>query len=259
MTPKRTRHESTQCEVRTQRSYYAHPWATLRKLWSNFLTFAMNALVARLQDRTSFASDDQADYADELAQELVALQSIYGNEQVELKSGAKVREPITFQVQLPCEDMGHNVCIKFQIQLPIGYPNCHEPPQIELVNRFLQPFHTDESVRHAVQNTFSPHGAAPWTQGEPVLFQGIDTAYELVLNWWKTKRRTIPPQQSPLLQAPKPTATMSPSRRQINLDTLVQSDLISERKSEFLGHAAHITHPDDVRYIKLTRCRCLSF
>lgn len=34
MTPKRTRHESTQCEVRTQRSYYAHPWATLRKLWS---------------------------------------------------------------------------------------------------------------------------------------------------------------------------------------------------------------------------------
>ena len=82
--------------------------------------FAMNALVARLQDRTSFASDDQADYAEELAQELVALQSIYGNEQVELKSGAKVREPITFQVQLPCEDMGHNVCIKFQIQLPIG-------------------------------------------------------------------------------------------------------------------------------------------
>ena len=105
----------------------------------------MNALVVRLQDRTSFASDDQADYAEDLAQELIA--------------------------------------IKFQIQLPKGYPNCHEAPQIELVNRFLPPFHTDESVRHAVQDTFSPHGAAPWTQGEPVLFQGIDTAYELVLDW----------------------------------------------------------------------------
>ena len=42
----------------------------------------MNALVVRLQDRTSFASDDQADYAEELAQELIALQSIYGSEQV---------------------------------------------------------------------------------------------------------------------------------------------------------------------------------
>ena len=219
----------------------------------------MNALVVRLQDRTSFASDDQADYAEELAQELVALQSIYGSEQVELKSGPKLGEPITFQVQLPCEDMGHDICIKFQIQLPKGYPNCHEAPQIELVNRFLPPFHTDESVCHAVQDTFSPHGAAPWTQGEPVLFQGIDTAYELVLDWWKTKRRTIPPQQSPLPHAPKPTVTKSPPQRQINLDTLVRSDLISERKSEFLGHAAHITHPDDVRYIKLTRCRCLSF
>lgn len=37
MTPKRTRHESTQCELRTQHSRNAHPWATLRKLWSNFL------------------------------------------------------------------------------------------------------------------------------------------------------------------------------------------------------------------------------
>ena len=73
----------------------------------------MNALVVRLQDRTSFASDDQADYAEELAQELVALQSIYGSEQVELKSGPKLGEPITFQVQLPCEDMGHDICIKF--------------------------------------------------------------------------------------------------------------------------------------------------
>lgn len=218
----------------------------------------MNALVARLQDRTSLVGEEQGGYAEALAQELIALESIYGSDHIELKSGINLHEPITFQAQLPCEDMGQDVCIKLQIQLPTGYPNCHEAPLIELVNRFLPPFHTDEAVRLAIQDTFSPHGAAPWIRGEPVLFQGIDAAYETVRSWWETRTRTIPPKQSQH-QAPPPASTIYSPQRQIDLGSLVQSDLISERKSEFLGHAAHINHPDDVCHIKLTRYRFLSF
>lgn len=223
-----------------------------------FTSFPMNALVARLQDRTSSASEEQAYYAEELAQELVALESIYGSDHLELKSGINLHEPITFQVRLPCEDLGQDVCIKLQIQLPMKYPNCHEAPHIEIVNRLLPPFHIDDTVRLAIQETFSPHGAAPWNLGEPVLFQGIDAAYETIRNWWETRIRIIPTKQSQQ-HAPSPDTITSPTQRQIDLDSLVQGELISERKSEFLGHAARITHPDDVRYIKLIRYRFLSF
>mgnify|MGYP002759318053 FL=1 len=60
----------------------------------------MNALIEALQDTQRFPSEKQANNADELAHELIALQSIYGMEEVELKSGANVDEPTLFVVRL---------------------------------------------------------------------------------------------------------------------------------------------------------------
>lgn len=210
----------------------------------------MEALIANLQNRQQFADDEQASIANDLAQELIVLQSIYGNENVELKSSASVHEPVTFQVQLMCADMKDNdIHIKLQVQLPEGYPICDEAPTMELVNRTVGIYQVDPSVRRDIAGMFGPTGATPWASGEPVLFQGIDTAYEKIRNWLEDKVRSAPPKSFQKLDTPSAvSAAPKPVQRQVNFDSLVHSDIITERKSEFLGHAARITHPDDVRF-----------
>ena len=208
----------------------------------------MDALIARLQDKHLFVDQEHAYNADDLAQELIALQSIYGENNIELKSTANVHEPITFQVQLECTDIAGDEHIKLQVQLPKGYPNCDEAPAMELVNRTVGPHHVDEPIRHDITSMFGPSGSMPWARGEPVLFQGIDAAYEKLRNWVDERAHSAPYKPNPVSQAPSAAgAALPPVQRQVDLQSLVHSDPIAERKSEFLGHAARITHPDDVR------------
>ena len=210
----------------------------------NFHLVKMNALIDALQDTERFPSEKQANNANELAHELIALQSIYGTEEVELKSGANVDEPTLFVVRLPCEKSG-DFHVKLQVRLPKGYPNCDEAPALELVNRTLGSFQIDDAIRDKLSHTFSPEGSAPWVKGEPVLFQGIDSASESLQDWWDERSKSVSHEDD---EAPRDAhqKPQTASSRQADLRSLVHSDTILERKSEFLGHAARISHPDEV-------------
>lgn len=205
----------------------------------------MNALIEALQDTQRFPSEKQANNADELAHELIALQSIYGMEEVELKSGANVDEPTLFVVRLPWQKSGGDIHVKLQVRLPKGYPNCDEAPTLELVNRTLGSFQIDDAIRDKLSHTFSPEGSAPWVKGEPVLFQGIDSASESLQDWWDERSKSVSHEDD---EAPRDAhqKPQTASSRQADLRSLVHSDTILERKSEFLGHAARISHPDEV-------------
>lgn len=210
----------------------------------NFHLAKMNALIEALQDTQRFPSEKQANNADELAHELIALQSIYGMEEVELKSGANVDEPTLFVVRLPWQKSG-DIHVKLQVRLPKGYPNCDEAPTLELVNRTLGSFQIDDAIRDQLSHTFSPEGSAPWVKGEPVLFQGIDSASESLQDWWDERSKSVSHEDD---EAPRDAhqKPQTASSRQADLRSLVHSDTILERKSEFLGHAARISHPDEV-------------
>lgn len=211
----------------------------------NFHLAKMNALIEALQDTQRFPSEKQANNADELAHELIALQSIYGMEEVELKSGANVDEPTLFVVRLPWQKSGGDIHVKLQVRLPKGYPNCDEAPTLELVNRTLGSFQIDDAIRDKLSHTFSPEGSAPWVKGEPVLFQGIDSASESLQDWWDERSKSVSHEDD---EAPRDAhqKPQTASSRQADLRSLVHSDTILERKSEFLGHAARISHPDEV-------------
>ncbi|WFD27259.1 hypothetical protein MNAN1_002255 [Malassezia nana] len=131
----------------------------------------MEALIERLQDRSHWATEDDANSAEDFSQELIALQSIYDPDNVDLVYGSQAGQPVVIQVKMPLRE-GIDDWIKLQVELSITYPNCDTAPKMQL----------SETSEHD------------------------DT-------------------------------------------DLAHSDVLVERKSEFLGHAIRISSPDEIATI----------
>ncbi len=98
-----------------------------------------------------------------------------------------------------------------------------------------------------------------WQPGEVVLFEGIEWVKEKVGDWWDEKeaerQSSAPGKSESTSTAQQPSITtfsddtsQPPAQRQAApfTGTLFQTDPIIERKSEFIGYAAHLTSPDQV-------------
>lgn len=206
----------------------------------------MDVLISQLQDRSQWDPEEKADAAEELSNELIALQSIYGEDNVEVLSGNMLTDAISLIIRMPHEEL--NDPIRFSLRLPTGYPNTDEKPQLNLINRYLGPLPIDSSIQKEVEATFNPDGLVPWVRGEPLLFQGLDSAFERIRSWSETKEESMSfSTDKDSSKQKEPQDTTLPPQRQVDMSKLVQSEVISERKSEFLGHAIRISHPDEVR------------
>lgn len=199
----------------------------------------MEALLLQLRG----SSADVVGSGGTLADELEVLQSIYGAESIEPVSPWAPNSDIELAVTLPWEASDQTV--KMHLVIPCGYPAGTTAPTLTLVNRSLLGVTIDHNTRATVDGMFGASSVLPWTEGESVLFQGIDTAIEVLRTWSSGIDQKAPvPHESErsLSQIPSP-----PPIRHIDTSTLVRSDSIMERKSEFLGHAVKLHHPDDVR------------
>lgn len=224
---------------------------------------AMNTLIAQLQRRGDRNGD-------ELAQELTALESIYGNELqfVAGTTASATSADVELRLQLTTVLPDSDISLRLLIILPNGYPDI--PPHLELVNRSLGTIGVDDAASQFVSCLYSTNSDVPWVKGEPVLFEGISAACDYLRSWYDEKSQFASTQSATACAADTPKVpSTSPNalpslteQHSVDLRSLVHSDPIIERKSEFIGHAARLRHPDDVRFASRKptniRYRCFS-
>ncbi|CDU26049.1 related to YIH1 [Sporisorium scitamineum] len=258
--------------------------------------------------------DDESqriDAATQLAEELMALQSIYTDDAIhlfkispldgesraaqdeQLDSG-NVADPkswlpgskITLSVSTDVETSTESIPIRLAAALPPFYPHSARPPQLQLLSRYIGGFSVDAKLFGEILRAFyheetsgeaaldaeepglgsawiggSKDRGVQWASGQVVLFEGIEWVKEKVADWWNDKEAE---RNSSSTQQPTTTnTTSSPTQPSSNITTftptpapppsttpftgtLFQTPPIIERKSEFIGYAAHITSPTQV-------------
>lgn len=183
----------------------------------------MSSLIAQLE---KFASSDaaasdagdgppaeeQREAAQQLADEVAALQSIYGDDSLHLLSfassagpssaastsagpwrpGQRLRFAISTTVEPPAragvED--ESIPIRLSATLPAHYPASASPPQLQLLSRYVG----DESVDHTLFGQVlkaylhsSPADGVAFTRGEVALFEGTEWVRERIAAWYAAR------------------------------------------------------------------------
>lgn len=218
----------------------------------------ISALIERLADSSRYASPSDADVADRLSQELVAIQSIYGEDELQLMQGTNEESTVNglkllLRVLIPAKD--DEIAVRLQISLPPGYPMSESPPKFQLLNRYLGRIKVSESVQSYVGSVFqsdSPSGII-WQKNESMLFEGIESLSEYLRDWYEARQSEQKGNEteSATFQSTGSDKDSHTFAKTMQVDTtaIVRSEPILERKSEFLGHAIRIRHPDEVPVI----------
>lgn len=177
----------------------------------------LEALIESLQ---SFASqdssiEDQRASAQDLADELLALKSIYEDISLfNLSSNSQSRrsqtsttppEPwnpnsrirLCLNVELDSLTDSHDSDsdhIKLSITIPPHYPNSTSPPQFQLLSRYIGSRQVDSDLFGQILRLFlhddSNLDEVHWSKGQVVLFEGIEKTREKVESWLKEKNIT---------------------------------------------------------------------
>ena len=177
---------------------------------------------AGLQDNSSLPPlHEQKEAAQQVAEELIALQSIFGEDNVQLLQLRRPTDAIAHsRPQTPASDtetgkswgpeVTIRLCIAFQIDaeipdsdepplvrlsatLPPSYPIDEHAPQLQLLNRYIGAHGVDHSLFGCVQRVFMEGAGADdsrqglWQPGNVALFDGIEKVRELVQSWYEER------------------------------------------------------------------------
>lgn len=197
----------------------------------------MTAIASFIERLESFAnqfssskeSNNQfAQSAQQVAEELIALRAIYGEESVrlltiergqnnaiktvsedegeeEIMSGGKIEwnpnQPIRLTLIIPMDlayshDLSNeSTSIRLSATLPSGYPLVESPPQFQLLSRYIGPFGVDHNLfgqilRIFIQTTVQNAESehVKFERGQVALFDGIEKAKELIELWIKCRQ-----------------------------------------------------------------------
>ncbi|UZJ52492.1 hypothetical protein CBS101457_001812 [Exobasidium rhododendri] len=247
--------------------------------------YAINANEGRKHDEPSNALLRES--AQQVADELAALQSIFGNESLDLlplghEIGAstddcqndtlkgvrwKPDQPSKLSITVPLdvypavESDGESFVVRLSAILPSGYPQGPNPPQLQLLSRYVGPHRVDHTLVEQIRRIFSriesPNCHLDFHPGEVVLFEGIEMVREIVGAWYSEReaKKMQKKEGDELVQlTTTPGAveqsifdnledeTISPSKQIL----LVNAPAITERKSIFVGHCSPINDPAQV-------------
>ncbi|WFD31634.1 hypothetical protein MSPP1_002673 [Malassezia sp. CBS 17886] len=197
---------------------------------------------------------------EDVSQEIDAIQCIYADGDVQVSreapaAGSPTADgPLLAAVSVPIQQGEDAIFMRLKIVLDPGYPATDVPPQFVLLNRYIGQHRVDAPVHNFVGQLYTgdSDGAPTWSPHTPVLFEGIEAVLDYVSAWCEQRTAALPATESRQAHAATtsrsavsaPPTALSPTGDA--LATLAHSDAICERKSEFLGHAARIQHPDDV-------------
>ncbi|PWN25857.1 ribosomal protein S5 domain 2-like protein [Jaminaea rosea] len=154
-------------------------------------------------DDSSFAfpSDSSREAARTLADELLALDSIYADDRLSVvsidpagssssssqwTSNCKLR----LELQLPLDSPSPSPSsLRLSISLPPSYPASTSPPQLQLLDRFLGPYEVDTKLFSEVLRIFRSSHDEPWGEegdaSRAVLFEGCEEVKGKVEAWLK--------------------------------------------------------------------------
>lgn len=201
---------------------------------------AIQSLIEKLEafanDSSSKRSSNQtAEAAQQVAEELTALQAIYGEESIGLLTVQKTQsggittvladesaeshanyemlgweptQPIRLAFIIPLDvsnspsDSEESITIRLSATLPSGYPLADASPQLQLLSRYIGPHGVDHQLfgrilRIFIQTTsqITESQHVRFEKGQVALFDGIEKARELIESWYSERQADKPPHE----------------------------------------------------------------
>ncbi|KAJ7084011.1 ribosomal protein S5 domain 2-type protein [Mycena belliarum] len=206
-----------------------------------------------------------------VASEIEVLQSIYGDETIQLwiptaSSASNPPDPTTtrYEAVLSLPSPYEDVPIRVLVSLPEGYP-ASAPPQLQLLSRYIGAFGADSALFGAVLRTFiSSASGVEWAPGAVCVFDGLQSVLDHCAAWYGERlsaevagelvRADAHPDPGPgraaaaaLAPPPGPAVAEAPPLPQGIQMFLAEP--ITDRKSAFVGRACAISHPSEVPII----------
>ncbi|KAI0677762.1 UPF0029-domain-containing protein [Trametes maxima] len=225
----------------------------------------------------------------DIASELGALQSIYGEDALKIwkpssRSGSQsppdrdphgpnhaepgtLRYEVTLNIDAPPSDEGEENSheIHILVSLPPTYP-ASSPPQLQLLSRYIGPYGVDAPLFGMVLRTFISRGAVEWTPDSVCVFDGLEWVKERCVEWLGERRsekkagelmredergRNTESQQD---GEGKRSARSGQEPPAVPAEmppgvTIIEAEPILDRKSGFVGRACSITDPSQVPLI----------
>ncbi|WAQ83792.1 hypothetical protein PtA15_4A241 [Puccinia triticina] len=204
----------------------------------------------------------------ELADELSTLAAILGDESLdcdwETEEG-HVRS-ISLHIHLDLnnhlsKDTQDDTNFQLLLEIPDGYPSKDARPRLALLAKYIGSFRVNTDLSGSIDKAFEGKPA-----DEPILYDGIETAREIVSEFYQTNRnrrgesssqalpilttqrtegKTEDNEADQSLEAADGDRTGSPGRTKQNF-MVYTSEPIVDRKSVFIGHAVALDDPKDV-------------
>ncbi|KAG6334097.1 hypothetical protein ID866_4989 [Astraeus odoratus] len=213
---------------------------------------------------------------EQVASEIMVLQSIYGDDAVQLwkasdsssthttsrVGGASGSIRYVVSLSLPSHD---DVSIRILVSVPVSYP-ASSSPQLQLLSRYIGAFGIDSSLFGSILRTFISVSGVQWSPGTVCVFDGLQNVLERCERWYEERlskgkanglvredslaRETTPTDATlqelveDIVPVELPSGTALPEGVEI-----VEAEPIVDRKSVFVGRACRISHPSQVPLI----------
>lgn len=215
----------------------------------------------------------------ELFDELCALAAIYGDHALSLAHRSNrvidtvallVAPVLELVICTPLASVQVDDNIQLALSIPLDYPT-RSAPRIELKDQYIGSYSVDASLQAVVRAAYmlpsesdaqeveaNRGSQVQFLPGQSCLYDGIEYVREVCLEHVTTKRRAdkvwhqkssapqpdsskvpVPLQQEPPVEYPRCSLLVCP--------TITTAEPILDRKSVFIGHAARVTHIDEVR------------
>ncbi|KAJ6588336.1 imprinted and ancient [Mycena capillaripes] len=220
------------------------------------------------QDVKQFIADllQQPD-REPLASEIEVLQSIYGDEAIQLwvPSTNQHHDPNTtrYVAVLSLPSPHEDVSIRVLVSLPDNYPAA-APPQLQLLSRYIGAFGADASLFGEVLRTFiSSASGVEWVPDTVCVFDGLQSVLDRCTAWYGDRlsaeaagalvradthpeREVTPPPPRSAHHTDPPATEIPPLPEGIEIFV---AEPITDRKSAFVGRACAISDPSEVPII----------
>ncbi|POV97785.1 hypothetical protein PSTT_14849 [Puccinia striiformis] len=201
--------------------------------------------ISRLVDRLERSGSHS-----ELADELSALVAILGDESMscdfEEVDNDQVHS-IFLIIDLDLDnyvnaDTQEDTHFQLRLDIPDGYPSTEAKPRLKLLAKYLGSFRVDQKLLGSIVEVFEGQKS-----NDPILYEGIETAKEIVAEFYQTNldRRKSSNQE------PGQASLRKKSKERLKTNQMdAQKPLIGEpivdRKSVFIGHSISLNDPKDV-------------
>ncbi|KAH9456185.1 hypothetical protein MJO29_006198 [Puccinia striiformis f. sp. tritici] len=217
--------------------------------------------ISRLVDRLERSGSHS-----ELADELSALVAILGDESMscdfEEVDNDQVHS-IFLIIDLDLDnyvnaDTQEDTHFQLRLDIPDGYPSTEAKPRLKLLAKYLGSFRVDQKLLGSIVEVFEGQKS-----NDPILYEGIETAKEIVAEFYQTNldRRKSSNQEPGQASSPQEiegkTEDQSNGRSEaadrvecpvekVEQFVVHTSEPIVDRKSVFIGHSISLNDPKDV-------------